>query len=159
MEAGVVVICRRLVEPEPNIRPRSDKLGGIDGAGLDSADDFTTGDIHHRGAHSAQHLGAKLRHTIAQTLEILRRVYLLPKPAAHLHTDIGGRQRLDIELSVNLVPHRLPAAKQDPRAKFVSGHTVGHPGEKIQRRRLVLKIGFVTEVHLRDAVGDGIKDL
>ena len=49
-------------------------------------------------------------------------------------------QRLDVELRVDLVPQRLPAAEVDPRAQLVGGHAIRHRGKKIQRRRLCSEI-------------------
>src|SRR5215467_3996887 len=119
MEAGEIIILSRLIQSEIHVSPGSDPLAAIDGAGFERIDDVAAGDGYHSGAHSPQHLCAKLWHTIAQPFEVFGSGHLLVEPAAHLHAGVQSHQRLYIELGVDLVPQCLTTAVVNPRAHLV----------------------------------------
>ena len=140
MHARPVVVLGDLVEAGGKILPRTDPLGGVDGAGLQGAEDLADRQVDDGSAELAQRLAAEARNAHLEAFDVVRRLDFAVEPAGHLHARRAGVESFQAELAVDLVPQRLAAAIAQPRHRFDVGHAEGHGGVQSKDLGLVLVV-------------------
>src|SRR5262249_10273817 len=102
----VVVVTRRLVQPEQHVVVWPHPFAGVDHASLERSIDISGRDKDDRGARSGVYLPAERTTADSQTLEVAARGDLLPQPSGHLRSLCPTRTRDKVEGAVRLL-HQL----------------------------------------------------
>ena len=135
----------------------ADPVRRINGTGLHGGEHLGTGQLHRRGTHLAQHLSGEARHTHLQTLQVLHAVDFLVEPTRHLGAGVATGKRLEIELSVEIVPQFLTATMVQPAIHFLGRKPEGDGGKERRGRVLAFPVVGGPMTHLGAALAHRIE--
>src|SRR3546814_18153412 len=118
------------------IRPRADKLAGVERAGLQRLEHIAPAQRLHRHAEPRAHLGREAGGAEAQALQVVDGLDLVAEPALPLRAGVAAEERLEVEARVVLVEKRLAAAVCEPATLLRSvERRVGKEGVRAGRSR------------------------